>query len=265
LEEAFALYESWGVKGLMVDFLDRDDQEMIDWSEKMLECAARHHLHIQIHGSSKFSGEQRTFPNLFNRECVLNLEVDKWSKDCTPDHNVNVAYTRGLAGPLDYHLGGFRSASRAEFEPHGLKPDVMGTRCHNLALYVVYENPMPMVADVPSAYEGQPGFEFVTEVPTTWDETRFLQGEPGEYIVIARRKGESWYLAGITNWTPREIDLPLKFLGPGMFDAKLSTDGSLDESRSNEISQRQEAVDAKKSFHLSLAPGGGFVAVFSAR
>ncbi len=263
LEEAFARYESWGIKGLMVDFLDRDDQEMIDFTERMLESAARHKLHIQIHGSSKFSGEQRSFPNLFNREGVLNLEYLKWSNLCTPAHNVNVAYTRALAGPVDYHLGGFRSVSRADFRPRDRAPVVMGTRCHNLALYVVYENPMPMVADAPNAYEGQTGFEFITEVPTTWDETRFLAGEPGEYVVLARRKDREWYLGGITNWTPREIEVPLDFLRSGDFRTRLYVDGSLDESQPNAITKRLRRVSAKSSVHVSLAPGGGFVGVLS--
>jgi alpha-glucosidase len=261
LEEAFTLYESWGVEGLMVDFLDRDDQEMIDWSEQMLESAARHHLHIQIHGSSKLSGEQRTFPNLFNREGVLNLEYDKWSKSCTPDHNVNVAYTRGLAGPVDFHLGGFRSVSRVDFEPQGLKPNVMGTRCHNLALYVVFENPMPMVADVPSAYEGQPGFDFLTEVPTTWDETRFLTGIPGEYIVVGRRKGDTWYIGGITNWTPRKLSVPLEFLDDSLAEITLYVDGSSDEAKPNQVRKETQPVDAKTPLSISMSPGGGFVAI----
>jgi alpha-glucosidase len=263
LEEAFTLYESWGVKGLMVDFLDRDDQEMLDFTERMLESAARHKLHIQIHGSSKFSGEQRTFPNLFNREGVLNLEYLKWSNLCTPQHSVNVAYTRALAGPVDFHLGGFRSASRTEFRPQDRAPMVMGTRSHNLALYVVYENPMPMVADAPSSYEGQAGFEFIAQVPTTWDETRFVAGEPGEYIVVARRKGKAWYLGGITNWTQREIDLPLAFLAPGEFDATLYIDGSMDESQPNAITKQRQRVGAKTPLHISMAPGGGFTAVLN--
>jgi alpha-glucosidase len=265
LEEAFALYEAWGVQGLMVDFLDRDDQEMNDFTERMLASAARHHLHIQIHGSPKYSGEQRTFPNLFNREGVMNLEYLKWSDGVTPAHSVNVAYTRALAGPVDFHLGGFRSVSRAEFKPRDRAPVVMGTRCHNLALYVVYENPMPMVADDPSAYEGQPGFDFLTEVPTTWDETRFLIGEPGEYVVIARRKGDAWYVGGITNWTPREIDVPLDFLSPGEFEAKLYVDGSLDESHPNDTSERRQRVDTATHLHVLMASGGGFAAVLSAK
>jgi alpha-glucosidase len=261
LEEAFTLYEQWGVKGLMVDFLDRDDQEMLAFVDKMLKSAARHKLHIQIHGSSKYSGEQRTFPNLFNREGVLNLEYLKWSDLCTPDHSVNVAYTRALAGPVDYHLGGFRSVSRAEFKPQDRAPVVLGTRCHHMALYVVYENPMPMVADEPSAYEGEPGFDFVAQVPVTWEETRFVAGEPGEYIAIARRSGDAWYVGAITDWTPREVDLPLSFLENGRFKVRQITDGSMAENRPNDIAELAIDVDATKSLSFKLAPGGGGVAI----
>jgi alpha-glucosidase len=261
LEEAFTLYEQWGVKGLMVDFLDRDDQEMIAFVDKMLACAARHKLHIQIHGSSKYSGEQRTFPNLFNREGVLNLEYSKWSDLCTPDHSVNVAYTRALAGPVDYHLGGFRSVSRAEFKPQDRAPVVLGTRCHHMALYVVYENPMPMVADDPIAYEGEPGFDFISEVPVTWDETRFVAGEPGESIALARRSGETWYIGAITNWTPREMHLPLDFLGEGQFEVRQIVDGSMDESRPNDVDKVTRSVNATTSLKFNMAPGGGGVAV----
>jgi alpha-glucosidase len=264
LEKAFSRYEAWGVAGLMVDFLDRDDQEMIEWTDRMLESAARHKLHIQIHGSPKFSGEQRTFPHLFNREGVLNLEYLKWTDTVTPQHNVNVAYTRALAGPVDYHLGGFRSASRATFEPRNALPFVLGTRCHHLALYVVYENPMPMVADVPEAYEGQAGIDFLAEVPTTWDETRFVAGEPGEFIVMARRKGDAWYLGGITNWTRREVVVPLDFLDAGEFAARVHVEGSMDEERPNEVDVRELALDATSPLAVSLAPGGGFVAVIRA-
>ena len=227
----------------------------------MLESAARHKIHVQIHGSAKYSGEQRTFPNLFNREGVLNLEYVKWSNLCTPAHSVNVAYTRALAGPVDFHLGGFRCVSRAEFQPRDRAPVVMGTRCHHLALYVVYENPMPMVADTPSAYDDQIGFDFITEVPTTWDETCFVTGQPSEYAVVARRKGDAWYLGGITNWTPREIDVPLDFLAPGDFEATLYVDGSQDESRPNDVRKLQQHVDAAARLQISMASGGGFAAI----
>ncbi|MBI4583179.1 MAG: glycoside hydrolase family 97 protein [Planctomycetes bacterium] len=260
IEEAFARYESWGVRGLMVDFLDRDDQEIVNFCERVLASAARHKLHVQFHGSYKPSGEQRTFPNLFNREGVLNLEYLKWSTLCTPDHNVNVAYTRQLAGPLDYHLGGFRSASRSRFEAREVSPYVLGTRCHHLALYVVYENPMPMISDAPRTYEGKPGFEFLVEVPTTWDETRFVAGEASEYLVVARRQGTTWYAGGITNWTPRQVTVPLGFLGSGPYEARLWVDGSPDEEQPNAIRTEQRPASAGESWTLDLAPGGGFVA-----
>ena len=140
----------------------------------------------------------------------------------------------------------------------------MGTRCHNLALYVVYENPMPMVADAPSSYEGQMGFDFITEVPTTWDETRFVVGEPGEYIVVARRKGNAWYMGGITNQASREIDVSLAFLGAGAFNARLYVDGSMDESQPNAIKKQRQRVNATTPLHVAMAAGGGFTAVLEA-
>jgi alpha-glucosidase len=262
LDEAFAQYERWGIKGLMVDFMDRDDQEMVRWQERVLRAAARHKLHIQFHGSYKPTGEQRTFPNLFNREGVLNLEYLKWSDTCSPPHTVNVAYTRGLTGQVDYHLGGFRHASRSEFQPRDEQPSVLGTRAHHLALYVVFENPMPMMADIPSNYEGQPGFDFLVDVPTTWDETRFVAGEAGEYVVVARRSGENWYLGGITNWTSRKVSLPLDFLGDGKFEATLYQDVSDDSEKPNELHIETRAVDAQTNLNVILASGGGIAAVF---
>lgn len=260
LEEAFTRYEQWGIRGLMVDFLDRDDQEMVQFCERVLESAARHKLHIQFHGSYKPSGEQRTFPNLFNREGVLNLEYLKWTDLCTPQHNVNVAYTRSLAGPTDYHLGGFHSVPAAQFKPRDANPTVLGTRCHHLALYVVYENPMPMVCDAPSAYEGQTGFEFLKDVPTTWDETRFLAGEAGRFVVVARRKDAAWYLGGITNDTAREIVVPLDILGTGEYEAKLFVDGSMSKDEPNAVRPEHQAVTANKPLRVAMAAGGGFVA-----
>jgi alpha-glucosidase len=261
LDEAFAKYESWGIKGLMVDFMDRNDQEMVDFNERVLESAARHKLHIQFHGSYPPSGEHRTFPHLFNREGVLNLEYLKWSDTCSPPHNVTVAYTRLLAGPLDYHLGGFRSASRRDFKPQNVHPAVLGTRCHQLAMYVVYENAMPMVCDTLSSYEGQVGFDFIAEVPTTWDETRFVAGEAGGYVVVARRKGDVWYLGGMTDWTPRKLELPMRFLGKGSHEVSFYVDGSPRDEEPNAIRRERQEVNAESKVAVSLSSGGGCVAV----
>ncbi|MDA7633599.1 glycoside hydrolase family 97 protein, partial [bacterium] len=199
LEDAFAQYAEWGVEGLMVDFLDRDDQEMIDWSEKVLKVAAEHHLRIQFHGAWKPTGRRRTYPNLVNHEGSLNLEYLKWSEDCTPEHNLIVPFTRMLAGPMDYHLGGFLNVLPDAFEARSAHPMVLGTRCHHLAMYVAYENAVPMVCDAPTAYINQPGFDFIQQVPTEWDETRFLAGEVSDFLVIARRKGQDWYIAAMTD------------------------------------------------------------------
>jgi alpha-glucosidase len=199
---------------------------------------------------------------LFNREGVLNLEYLKWSDSCTPAHSVNVAYTRLLAGPVDFHLGGFRAAAREEFQARDLNPLVMGTRCNQLALYVVFDNPMPMLADDPEDYEGEPGFDFLVEVPTTWDETRFVAGEAGEYIVLARRSGDAWYLGGVTNWTPRDLKLPLDFLGEGQFEAKLYGDVSLDGRNPNELREEKRDLSAGEELEISLASGGGIAGVF---
>jgi alpha-glucosidase len=262
LEEAFALYEQWGVRGLMVDFMDRDDQEMVELQERILQVAAKHKLHIQFHGAYKPTGEHRTYPNMVNREGVLNLEYLKWSDKCDPAHSVNVAYTRLLAGPIDYHLGGFRAVRREQFQPRQEMPVMLGSRCYLLAMYVVYENPMPMVCDDPVAYEGAPGFDFVVEVPTTWDETRFVAGTVGEYVAVARRKGDTWYLGGITDWTSRTVNLPLEFLGEGEYMAKLYLDASLNGEEPNEIRQEKRTLSADDVLSVELASGGGVAAVF---
>ena len=238
---------------------------MLAYVDRMLDAAARHKIHIQIHGSSKYSGEQRTFPNLFNREGVLNLEYSKWSKLCTPAHAVNVAYTRALAGPVDFHLGGLRCVTREKFKPIDRKPNVMGTRCHHFALYVVYENPMPMVADGPHVYEGIKGFEFIRDVPNTWDETRFVVGEAGEYIVIARRKGSDWYVAGITNWTGREVQVPLEFLDDGSYEASSWIDGKNADRDPNEVDSQKVTVSKTEKLQIKMATGGGFVSTIRRR
>jgi len=258
LEEAFTQYEKWGVQGLMVDFLDRDDQEMVLFAERVLQAAARHRLHIQFHGVWKPSGLQRTYPNLFNHEGVLNLEYLKWCDQCGPEHNLTVPFTRMLAGPMDYHLGGFRATDREHFKAQNVKPSVLGTRCHHPAMYVAFENPMPMVCDAPTAYAGQPGFDFIREVPTMWDETRVLSGQIGDYIVVARRKGSDWYLGAMTDWTARVLEVPVRFLAPGRYQIETWADvpGSADLNR---LSYEKKTAAALEKLALRLNSGGGQV------
>ena len=257
LEEAFATYAEWGVEGLMIDFLDRDDQEMINWSEEVLRVGAKHHLRIQFHGAWKPTGLRRTYPNLVNHEGVLNLEYLKWSEDCTPEHNLIVPYTRMLAGPMDYHLGGFLNVLPDAFEARSEHPMVLGTRCHHLAMYVAYENAVPMVCDAPTAYINQPGFDFIQQVPTEWDETRFLAGEVSDFLVIARRNDHDWYIAAMTDSSERSLKLPLNFLPHSKYKATRWADHSTDEPSG--LQKTTQTVTPQDTLQIDLHSAGGQV------
>ena len=257
LEEAFARYEEWGVEGLMIDFLDRDDQEMITWSEKVLQVAAKHHLRIQFHGAWKPTGLRRTYPNLVNHEGVLNLEYLKWSEDCTPEHNLIVPYTRMLAGPMDYHLGGFFNVAPEAFEARNQNPMVLGTRCHHLAMYVAYENAVPMVCDAPSAYVNQAGFDLIKQVPVDWDETRFLAGAVSDYLIIARRKGQDWYIAAMTDSTERILEIPLAFLPEKIYHSTRWADVSANKPR--QLRKSKQTLRPQDTLQINLSSGGGQV------
>jgi alpha-glucosidase len=257
MDEAFPLYEKWGVAGLKIDFMDRDDQWMVDFYHRVLDRAAAHHLMIDFHGAYKPDGIRRTYPNLLTREGVMGLEYVKWSARTNPDHDVMLAFTRMLAGPMDYTPGGFRNVTRAEFEPRRRQPLVMGTRAHQLALYVVFESPLMMVSDDPEAYRGEKDFDFIRAAPTSWDETRVLGGEVGEYVILARRRGGDWYVGAITGWTPRTVRVPLVFLGSGRFVAEIYADAADAATEPRHTTIERKTVTAATELTLSLAPGGG--------
>lgn len=259
LEEAFALYEKWGVKGLMVDFLDRDDQEMIRIQEEILQAAARHRLFIQFHGSSKPSGLTRTYPNEFTREGTLNYEVCKWDTLVNADHDISVPFTRLLAGPTDYHLGGFRALPRSEFKIQYVNPYVMSTRCHMMAMYVVLENHLTSLCDMPMAYEGQPGFEVLRTVPGTWDEMHVPLAEFNKYVTVARRNGTDWWVGTLNDGTARTLNLKLDFLGEGEYRAEIYTDAPDAEKNPNHLSKEIRTVTRKDKIELPLAVDGGAV------
>jgi alpha-glucosidase len=259
LDTAFAIFEKWGLSGMMVDFMDRDDQQMVNIQEEMLQKAARHKLHIQFHGAYKPTGMQRTYPNEFTREGTLNYEVNKWDKIITPDHDLNIVFTRLIAGSTDYHLGGFRAVPDSLFRIQYTRPLMMGTRCHMLAMYVVLENPLGMVCDYPSAYEGQPGFEFIKEVPTTWDETRVIEASLHNYIVIARRKGKEWFIGSINNHQERTLNIDLNFLSPGEHSALIFSDAENAGSDPNNLIKENKAIHGGEKLSIKLAAGGGTV------
>ena len=259
IDEAFRVYEKWGIEGVMVDFMDRDDQEMVAFYHEMAEKAAKHHLTVTLHGAYKPTGMERTWPNVLNYEAALNQEYNKWEdpsgRGTPPAHNLDIAFVRMLAGPLDYHEGGMRSVLPENYKPRDKAPPVQGTRGHQLAMYVVYQNHLPMMADYPAAYRGQAGLEFMDRVPTTWDETKVLHAEPGKCLVIARRKGNAWYLGGMTAPEARDLSLPLGFLGEGAFHAELYLDDPA--NGPNAITRRAQPASAEGNLKIAMPPSGG--------
>ncbi len=253
MDAALAQYEKWGIAGIKVDFMDRNDQQMVDYYHKLMAKAAAHKLLVDMHGAYPPAGLNRTYPNYLTQEGIMGAEYNKWSRRVTATHNVTLAYTRMLLGPVDYTPGGFRNRTPETFEVVNSPPQVQTTRGHGLGMFVVYESPFQMVADSPDAYENAAGFDFVKMVPVSWDETRFLQGGIDDYVVVARRKGADWYIGVMGNEKPHSISVPLKFLGAGKFKAKIWQDGATPTT----LRESAAEVSAADSLELKLAPSGG--------
>jgi alpha-glucosidase len=262
IDKAFPFYEQLGIKGVKIDFMDRDDQEMVEFYHHVMQKAAAHHLMIDMHGAYKPTGLVRTYPNYITQEGVMGAEYNKWSAHITATHNVTLAFTRMLVGPMDYTPGGFRNLAPRDFKIQSNGPFVMTTRAQQLAMYVVYDSPFACVADAPEAYRGQAGADFLKVVPSTWDETRVLAGEIGKYIVMARRHGTDWYLGAMTNEDPREVQVPLDFLGSANYQTTIYADGKAPAEVT--IAQKTIAAGLKsaRKLTLKLAPSGGVAARF---
>lgn len=262
MNEAFPLYEKWGVAGMKIDFVSHDNQSGMDWYYRVAEKAAQHHLMVDFHGATKPSGMERTWPNVLGYEAVLGMEQSKGGGRDNPENHVTLPFTRMLAGPMDYTPGGFDNVTRSEFFARSEKPMVMGTRAHQLAMYAVYESPYQMVSDQPDAYKDQPAFKFIKDAPATWDETHILNGEPGEFITVARRHGNEWYLGSMTNWNRRQIDLPLSFLGAGSYRAEIYADSDDADTHPKNTRITEQKVDRNSRLSFVMAQGGGFAVRF---
>jgi alpha-glucosidase len=264
IARALPLYERWGVKGVKVDFMNRDDQEMVNFYWRLARTAAEHHLMVDLHGAYKPTGLERTWPNLLTREGVMGNEYNKWSSRVTPTHKTTLPFTRMLAGPLDFTPGGFRHATLEGFVAKDHAPVVMGTRAAELALTIVYESGLLVLCDSPYEYRharGQ-GVELLKEVPAAWDETRVLDGAPGELVVVARRAGDRWYLAGLTSEVERTARVPLGFLsGGGGWHLRLWSDAPDGYAHPEKVVESDRAVRAQDTLAVAMAPGGGFAAV----
>jgi alpha-glucosidase len=262
-EEAMDRFAEWEVAGLKVDFMQRDDQPMVEYYWKVAEAAADRHLLIDFHGAYKPTGLRRAYPNVLTREGVRGLEWSKWSEHPTPEHNVTLPFIRMLAGPMDYTPGAMINAQENQFHAVFDRPMSMGTRSHQLAMFVVFESPLQMLADSPSNYmREQECLSFMVSVPTVWDETRALEASVGEYVAVARRRGETWYVGAMTNWTARELELDLSFLGSGRWSMVGFEDGPNAERMASDYRRIEREFDAGGRLTVKLAPGGGWAARF---
>jgi alpha-glucosidase len=261
LDEALNQFGRWGVKGIKVDFMQRDDQWMVNYYHKIAKEAAKRHLLVDFHGAYKPTGLRRAYPNVLTREGVLGLEHNKWSKNVTPEHNLTLPFIRMLAGPMDYTPGAMVNAQEKNFRVIFTRPMSMGTRCHQLAMYVVYESPLQMLADSPSHYlREKECLEFLARVPTVWDETQILHARVADYILIARKSGEEWYVGAMTDGTPRELDANMSFLPDGKFVAVIYKDGPNAQRYSSDYQKEIISLSNQDKLKIHLAPGGGWVA-----
>jgi alpha-glucosidase len=258
-EKACALYESWGIAGVKIDFMDSDDQQMVNWYHRIVKTAAKYHLMVDFHGAYKPDGFRRTYPNLVTREGVLGNEYNKWSLRITPEHLTTLPFTRMLAGPMDFTPGGFLNRIPEKFK-NGTPAEVLGTRAMQLAQFVIYDSPFTVACDHPDNYKGQDGAEFLKKVKTMWDDTRILNGQIGEYITSARRSGNEWFIGAMTNSETRTLEIKLDFLGSGKYQLVAFEDAPDAAINAEKVLRTTRTVSKGDVVKMRMAPGGGYAA-----
>jgi len=267
-DAAFDQYSKWGIKGLKIDFMQRDDQPVMNFYQRVLREAAKRKMLVDFHGGIRPATMTRTWPNLINTEGVRGLEQNKWSKYSNPEHNVTLPFTRMFLGPLDYTPGAMvNSGLEKNFQAVFERPMSLGTRCHQLAMYVVYEAPLQMLADSPSRYLREPEImQLLAPMPTTWDETKVLDAKMADYVVIARRHGRDWYIGAMTDWDPRDLNIDLSFLPAGNFEMDAYQDGANADRLGSDYKKVTSTVTNKSKVTIKMARGGGWAArIVSAR
>ncbi len=263
MDEVYAKYSEMGVKGYKIDFMNRDDQKMVNFYYRAAEKAAEYEQFVLFHGAYKPTGLHRTYPNVLTYEGVFGLEQAKWTEyDDMPGNDVTIPYIRMLAGPVDYTPGAMKNANRQNWRAIFSEPMSQGTRCHQLAMYVVYDSPFSMLADNPSNYLREPeSVEFISSIPTVFDETVPLNGEIGEYVAVARRKGNTWYVGAMTNWTEREVELDFSFLPDGAWQATVFADGINADRAARDYTKERIVINRGEKLSVDMKPGGGWAAV----
>jgi alpha-glucosidase len=260
LEPALEQFERWGAAGIKVDFMQRDDQRMVEYYETVARAAAKRHLLVDFHGAYKPAGLSRRFPNVITREGVKGLEHSKWSDEVTPEHDVTLPFIRMVTGPMDYTPGAMVNAQKESFRDIFRRPMSQGTRCHQLAMFVVYESPLQMLADSPAHYGGEPeAMDLLATVPTVWDETIALDARVADYLLMARRRDAEWYVAAMTDWQARELELDFSFLPKGSFRLDIWRDGPNASRYGSDFQRLVRTVSNRDIITIRLAPGGGWV------
>lgn len=260
LEPALSQFNKWGVDFIMTDFIDRDDQKTVNFYERVAKACASHHIMIMYHGAYAPKGFNRTYPNAVSREGVLGSEYNVWSEKVTPQHNLVLPFTRMLAGSFDYEPGFLNNSTKAGFRNIEGMPMSFGTRCHQLAMFVVYDSPIQIFSGNPSQGSNEPDFmNLLGSIPTGWDETIIPFAKVGEYIITARQKNDEWFVAGLTDWSKRDFQLKLDFMSQGNYEATLCRDGMNAEKYAADYAITTFDVTNQTVVPVHLAPGGGFL------
>ena len=262
MENVFKHYSELGVKGFKIDFMDRDDQKMVEFYERAAALGAKYHLMCDFHGAYKPCGLSRKYPNVVNYEGVNGLEQMKWSRFSDFDqvtYDTQIPFIRMVAGPMDYTQGAMLNGTKSSYRVSNSDPMSQGTRCHQLAMYVVFEAPFNMLCDSPSNYEQEPECtQFIASIPTVWDQTKALDGKVGEFAVIARRSGDDWYVGGLNNWNQRQVEIDLSFLPEGQYELVNMVDGYRANVIARDFRIVKQSVDSSKKVKVTMAQGGGF-------
>ena len=258
---ALDLYAKWGIKGIKVDFMQRSDQVMMNYFYKVSREAAKRKMLVDFHGDQKPASMTRTWPNLIGTEGVRGMEWSKWSWESEPKHNMTLPFTRMFLGPMDFTPGAMRNATKATFAPIQTQPMAMGTRCNQLAMYVVFDSPLGMMSDSPSNYLREPdALDFLSTVPTTWDDTKVLDAKMAEYALVVRKNGDKWYFGAMTDWTPRDLVVDFSFLPEGTFSLDAFSDGVNADRNASDYKREKIQVTKSTKLRIHLAPGGGWAA-----
>lgn len=255
-------FQAWGVKGVKVDFIQRADQYVVNFYERLAQETAKRHMLVDFHGAFKPTGLRRAYPNVINYEGVKGLENDKWEDKITSEHELTLPFTRMTAGILDFTPGGLDNVHKENFMARFDRPMALGTRANQVAMYVVYEAPLQMLSDTPSNYYREDETtSFIAKIPTIWDETVILDAKVSDYILLARKNGDSWYVAGMNDATPKELTLDFSFLGEGNYAIQIFKDGVNSDKNARDYVLEETTVDSTKKMDIKLNKSGGWVAI----